>query len=141
VILRRELAKAIVVGLAVLLFAGAAQAGVCPIAGQKSMLIVQMFFGQGRDVKDETPDKAWQDFMKDDVTPRFPDGFTVFDAYGQWRNPATAKIGREKSKMVEIALIDAPDTERKISELASIYRIRFHQESVGIVTTPGCGAF
>ena len=29
----------------------------------------------------------WEAFLAERITPRFPAGFTVFDAYGQWRAP------------------------------------------------------
>jgi Protein of unknown function (DUF3574) len=31
--------------------------------------------------------EKWREFLANNVTPKFPDGFTVLDAYGQWRNP------------------------------------------------------
>ncbi len=105
------------------------------------MMIVQLFFGQDIAGKGQLPKRAWDAFLKDTVTPRFPDGFTVFESYGQWRAPGVDKIGRERSKMIEIAAVDSPGVRKNIADLASIYRARFHQQSVGIVTMSGCGAF
>jgi Protein of unknown function (DUF3574) len=113
----------------------------CPIAGQTPMLIVQMFFGQNIAGKKNITPAAWHGFLRMQVTPRFPDGFTVFDAYGQWRDTATSRIDRERSKVVEIATPETPDVVTKIQELAATYRKQFRQQSVGIVTTPGCAAF
>ena len=36
-------------------------------------------------------DAAWAKFVSDTITPNFPDGLTVFDGYGQSRNPATGQ--------------------------------------------------
>jgi len=117
----------------------------CALPGQKPMLVVQLFFGQsqknGEKGKGEIPAKAWNAFLRDAVTPRFPDGFTVTDGYGQWRDPATSKIVRERAKVVEIAAESAPELGRKISELTALYRAKFHQQSVGVVTSEGCGQF
>ena len=38
-----------------------------------------------------------------DVTPRFPDGLTILDARGQWRDSGRKQIMREPSKLVEIS--------------------------------------
>jgi hypothetical protein len=105
------------------------------------MLIVRMYFGQNIEGHQNIAPAAWQGFLRNDVTSRFPDGFTVFDAYGQWRDPKTSHIGRERSKVVEIATPDTPDVHGKIEEIAARYRTRFHQQSVGIVTMPGCARF
>ena len=118
-----------------------AQAEPCPIAGQAPMLVVQMFFGQNIAGKKTISPAAWQAFHRTEVTPKFPDGFTVFDAYGQWRDTATSRIDRERSKVVEIATPDTPEKRTKIRDLAATYRRQFRQQSVGIVTTPGCAAF
>jgi hypothetical protein len=105
------------------------------------MTIIQLFFGQDIGGKEALSKHAWNAFLRDAVTPRFPDGFTVFDSYGQWRAPDAKKIGRERSKMIEIAAVDTPEMRKNVEELASLYRARFHQQSVGIVTMLGCGAF
>ncbi len=34
-------------------------------------------------------DAEWAEFAAQTITPNFPDGFTVFDGEGQWRNPQT----------------------------------------------------
>lgn len=130
-----------VVVLALLSAAPDAFAQTCPLAGGKPMLVVQLFFGQSIAGQRNIAPRAWQAFLKEDLTPRFPDGFTVFDGYGQWRDPATAHIGRERSKIVEIATPDTPAIRAKIEDIAARYRARFHQQSVGVVTMPGCARF
>ena len=37
-------------------------------------------------------DAEWTEFAARTITPNFPDGFTVFDGDGQWRNPQTGHI-------------------------------------------------
>jgi hypothetical protein len=113
----------------------------CPLAGQKPMLVVQLFFGQNIAGKKDITPAAWQAFLRQDMSPRFPDGFTVFDAYGQWRDPATMRIGRERSKVIEIATDDSPAVRTKLEDVAARYRALFHQQSVGILTMPGCARF
>ena len=49
-------------------------------------------------------ESEWVRFVDREITPRFPDGLTVVDAAGQWRDRASNKILREPSKVVMIVL-------------------------------------
>jgi Protein of unknown function (DUF3574) len=119
----------------------AARETACPFANQKPMLIVQLFFG--RNVTDRGPisAKEWRAFLARTVTPRFPQGFTVVDAYGQEMNPRTRSISRERTKIIVIATEDSAAVRARIAALSRIYLARFHQRSAGIVTNQSCGAF
>jgi Protein of unknown function (DUF3574) len=113
----------------------------CPIPNQTPMLVVQLFFGLS--IKDRGPvsESEWKSFLRQTVTPRFPDGFTVYDGYGQWLNPKTHSIAREKSKIILIAVPDSEVTRAKISEVSAAYQRDFHQQAVGILTQSACGRF
>lgn len=113
--------------------------GACP-AGQHAMLTARLYFGlveNGRRV----PDAAWEDFLARTVTPRFPAGFTVYDARGQWRDPRTRAIGREPSRIIEIDAPDSREFRARIEAVRKDYAKRFHQQSVGLLTLPACGTF
>ena len=71
--------------LCILLLAGAmedahAQTESCPLAGQNPMIVVQMFFGLSVPHRGPVTAEEWNSFLKQTVTPRFPEGFTVYDA-------------------------------------------------------------
>jgi hypothetical protein len=119
----------------------AAADAACPLPEQKEVLIVQLFFGQAIKGRGPVTPREWRRFVAGTVTPRFPGGFTVYDAYGQWLNPRTQAVGRERTKVIVIAAADDPVLRGRIGEVSRIYRQRFRQQSVGIVTSPGCGAF
>jgi hypothetical protein len=123
----------------VLLLAAAPANAACP-AGQSPMLTVRLYFGLMADGK-RVPEQAWGDFLARTVTPRFPSGFTVYDATGQWRDRRTNIIGREPSRVIEIDAQDGAKTRNAVEEIRKAYGARFHQQSVGIVTLPACGAF
>ena len=123
---------------AALLWAAPAFAA-CP-PGQQAMLTVRLYFGQTADGH-QLPAAQWRDFVARSVTPRFPDGFTIYDALGQWRDPRTRTVQREPSKVIEIAAPDTPALRARAQELREIYAHRFHQQSVGLVTMQGCGTF
>ena len=106
------------------------------------MLVAELFFGRDRYGMPNVSDAEWSDFLASVVTPSFPDGLTVFDGYGQWRNPATGVIGRSpRVKIVLIAVKDAPDLASRLSAVIDAYKVRFHQQSVGVVTRDSCAAF
>jgi hypothetical protein len=124
--------------LAAMLLAAPARAA-CP-AGQSAMLNVRIYFGLRADGK-QLPDSAWSDFLARTVTPRFPAGFTVYDAMGQWRDLQTHVIGREPTRIIEVDAIDTREFRAKVEEIRKIYGARFHQQSVGLLIFPACGTF
>ncbi len=106
------------------------------------MLVAELFFGRDKDGRLNVSDAEWSDFLASVVTPSFPDGLTVFDGYGQWRNPATGVIGRSpRVKIVLIAVKRAPDLAPRLSAVIDAYKTRFHQQSVGVITRDSCAAF
>ena len=84
---------------------------------------------------------AWARFVDREITPRFPDGLTVIDATGQWRDPREGRIVREPSKLVQIVLPGKDEDQQHLDEIAAAYKARFHQQSVGIIVRPACVAF
>ena len=106
------------------------------------MVVAELFFGRDKDGRRNVSDAEWSDFLATVVTPSFPDGLTVFDGYGQWRNPATGVIGRSpRVKIVLIAVRPAPDLAQRLSVVTDAYKARFHQQSVGIITRDACASF
>ncbi len=64
-----------------------------------------LYFGLSRP-KGSVSELEWQIFLRDEVTKRFPDGLTVWQAEGQWLSPV-GSIDREQSKVL---LLVHPDT-------------------------------
>jgi hypothetical protein len=79
----------------------------------------------------------WKAFLDEEVTPRFPDGLSVLDAYGQYRNRQGA-IGRERSKLLVIVVFDAPAHAARVHAIVDSFIRRTHQESVLRVERPVC---
>ena len=106
------------------------------------MLVAELFFGRDKAGRKVVSDAEWRDFLATTVTPNFADGLTVFDGYGQWRNPETGIIGRSPNvKIVLIAMKRRPDLAGRLSAVMEAYKTRFHQQSVGIITRDSCAAF
>jgi hypothetical protein len=127
--------------LAALLMLGPARAQDCPIPGQQTMMVFRLFFGRGPAARPSVTDRQWRRFLALQVTPRFPAGLTVIDADGQWQDPHSHAIARERSKMLLIATPDTPAVRASIAALAAAYRHQFKQRSVGIVAEPACASF
>ncbi len=129
--------------LALLLLLGGCASGgsPCLLAGQTHMEVVDLYFGRDIMARPPVSDAAWNDFTAREITPRFPDGFTVFDARGQWLNPRTGVIGREASWMVRVAAPIGADVARKVEAVSAAYRARFAQVAVGVVSGEACARF
>ncbi|MDU7186442.1 MAG: DUF3574 domain-containing protein, partial [Klebsiella sp.] len=73
----------------------AVDASACP--ADNAMVQTTLYFGLSRPAGKDITAQEWQQFVDRDVTPRFRDGLTVFDARGQWLgNDGT--VAREQSK-------------------------------------------
>ncbi|MFH9425234.1 DUF3574 domain-containing protein [Streptomyces sp. NPDC017529] len=76
-------------------------------------------------------EKELHAFVDEFVTPRFPDGLTVQDGYGQYRD-SHGTIERERS--YELILLyptsEAGPNDPKIEQIRTAYMKRFGQESV-----------
>jgi len=100
---------------------------------------LELIFG-GSSVKGPISARAWTAFLNRDVSPRFPDGFSVFDGYGQWRNKAGI-IGREPSQLLLIWYERDATSEARIEAIRDAYKKRFHQESVLRADEVSCVSF
>lgn len=113
-------------------------AGACP--ADNSMEQTTLYFGLSRPAgKDITP-AEWQQFVDRDVTPRFRDGLTVFDARGQWLGN-DGNVAREQSKALMLIHGKDAKSEEGIEALRTIYKSRFAQESVMRVDRQVCVHF
>lgn len=129
--------------LAVLAFAAApalhADSPPCP-TGMDRWIEYRLFFGRSQGTSEVVTDEAWRAFLAEEITPRFPDGLSVMDAAGQWRD-ASGAIVRERSKLVLILAQSGDSGMRRTDEIAQAYRQTFGQESVLRVVTPACVSF
>lgn len=118
-----------------------AQGEPCPFVGQTPRLVVRLYLGGSMQGRGTISRRAWERFVADTVTPALPRGFTVYDAYGQWMDPATRVIGREATEVIEVAEADTPEFRARVAGIADAYRRRFEQHTVGLVSELACAAF
>src|SRR5204862_63038 len=98
------------------------------------------YFGLDKPGGGAVSDAEWNVFLNEVVTPRLPDGLSVFDASGQYRESG-GRIVRERSKRLVVVVFDAPAHRGRIGEIVAAYRQRFGQESVFRVEQAVCAAF
>jgi hypothetical protein len=87
-----------------------------------------LYFGLSRP-KGAVSELEWQIFVRDEVTKRFPDGLTVWEAEGQWLTPA-GSIDREQSKVLLLVHADSPAARQSVQTVIQAYRTTFEQQSV-----------
>ena len=84
--------------------------------------------------------KQWKAFVREEVTLRFPQGFTTWEAQGQWQ-AANGQISRERSKVLLLVHPDNSAVRDSVVSLIASYKRRFQQESVLWETALVCAAF
>lgn len=104
------------------------------------MMNAEVIFGRNVENKAVVSDAAFAQFVADDITPRFPDGLTVVDARGQWRDGSGALV-REPSKVVLIAFRDDAQKRAALVDIAEAYKRKFHQRSVLTAVRAACVSF
>jgi hypothetical protein len=86
-------------------------------------------------------EQRWHDFLDREVTPRFPDGLTVLEAYGQWRGKASDAPERLLSKVLVILCEDSPASRSSIDAIRVAYKAETGSKSVLLVTQPADVSF
>lgn len=131
---------------AIFLIVGCLDAGARPAAwachgAQQRRLVAELIFGLNIGDAPGVDDAAWDRFVDHEVTPRFPDGLTITDAAGQWRDRNGGAVKREAAKRVEIALPGHADDEKRLAALVEAYKQQFHQRGVVVIKWPACVSF
>jgi hypothetical protein len=90
----------------------------------------RLFCGRSIPGGGEVSDADVDQFVDEVVTPRFPEGFTMWTAVGSWKGE------EEKTLVLEFLHPDGRRFDVQVREVADEYRRRFHQEAVMRVTLP-----
>ena len=111
----------------------------CP-EGTERWVEYRLFMGRGGPDGEVVDDEAWDVFLEEEVTPRFPDGLTVVDGEGQWRG-ADGLIKQERSKVLVILAPPEGDAKARLDEISREHKQRFSQEAVLQTVDEACVAF
>ncbi|PSB07549.1 hypothetical protein C7B62_19540 [Pleurocapsa sp. CCALA 161] len=88
-----------------------------------------LYFGRNITGGGEVSEAEFQAFIDAEITPRFPDGLTVYEADGQFLD-STGKLIKEPSKVVSLIFEDTAENEAAIEQITQAYKQQFQQESV-----------
>jgi hypothetical protein len=97
-------------------------------AATAAQLRTTLYFGMTRPTG-AVSELEWQIFLRDEVTRRFPDGLTVWEAQGQWRSPQ-GTIDQERSKVLLLVHPDTGAARELVMDVIAKYRKAFDQQSV-----------
>jgi hypothetical protein len=121
---------------------GGAQTAEPPCRGNRQpKMVAELLFGRDIGHRVGVSETEWMRFAARELTPRFPDGLTVTDAIGQWRDSAGGGIVSEPSKHVEIVLPGSADDEARLDAVVAAYKRAFRQRSVGVIVRTACVSF
>jgi hypothetical protein len=103
----------------------------------------ELYFGLGPADHPEkgVSEAGWRDFLDKEVTPRFPEGLSVLDVYGQWEGKGKSAPERLRSKMLVIDYADTQENRDKIEAIRSAWKQRTGDQSVMRVTEPADVSF
>lgn len=92
----------------------------------------ELYFGVANeaDAGNGITEAQWREFLDREVTSRFPDGLTVFDAYGQWLFRGNDQPGRLKSKLLVILHPDTPERNADIDAIRLAWKRQTGHQSV-----------
>jgi hypothetical protein len=96
----------------------------------------ELYFGIGPlDLADkDMGEMHWRAFLDKEVTPRFPDGLTVLDGYGQWLDQGKKEPSRLRSKVLVILHEDSPANRAAIDAIRLAWKTVTHDQSVLLAT-------
>ena len=103
----------------------------------------RLYFGLGTADQSQqgVSEATWREFLDREVTPRFPDGLSVIDVYGQWLGKQQSAPERLRSKLLVIDYPDTPANRAKVEAIRAAWKQRTGDQSVLRVTQPADVSF
>ncbi|MHA7634327.1 DUF3574 domain-containing protein [Corallococcus sp. M7] len=99
-----------------------------------------LYFGRNRVNNEPVTEAEFQAFVDTVVTPRFQDGLTVYDAYGQYQLES-GELVHEQSKIIVLLHDGSAARSADIEAIREEYKSQFDQESVLRIDSQPCVAF
>jgi hypothetical protein len=116
---------------------GCATMNVMSCHGDERLSVQELvYFGTETPSGHVTPE-AWNQFLGEIVTPRFPEGLSSWQASGQWRS-SSGEVIREPSYVLSLVYPDDAARSKAVQEIIASYKTRFLQEAVLRVKSYTC---
>ena len=97
----------------------------------------ELYFAVGNEDGTGIIDEArWRAFLDGEVTPRFPDGLTVLDGYGQWRFQQDGRLVRQRCKVLVVLHENGTKPHDDIEAVRLAWKRMTGHESVLWATSP-----
>lgn len=90
-----------------------------------------LYFGLRTDNGIDVTPIDWLNFLAETITPRFPDGLTVLEAYGQSSRHNSGMLVGQRTRVLIVVHPASPEATAAIAEIKAAWRARF----------PGAGLF
>jgi hypothetical protein len=110
------------------------------VPASKPFTRTELFFGLRKPNGTEVNNAEFQRFLDREVTPRFPDGFTVMSGRGQFKD-THGVILQERSKLLILLNPIAATSNQQIEQIRKAYITAFQQQSVLRADNLSCAAF
>ena len=132
-------AAVIVAGGLMLATRSSTAAATCP-AGLAGRTQIELYFGRNIGETLAVDADAWARFVDEEITPRFPDGLSVIDLDGQWKDRASGRIVREPGKKVVIIVDSFEIARERVAAIIDRYKSRHQQQAVLVTARDICAA-
>ena len=113
-----------------LVLTGCAHVGTSPSSASSQLVVDRLYCGLSIPGGGVVTEGEVETFLDEVVEPRFPQGFTVWRARGEWRG------GTEQTLVLELVHPKEERLDAAVRDIAEEYRRRFRQEAVLRVTLP-----
>jgi hypothetical protein len=107
---------------------------------RSDLVRTELFFGLQKISGQLVSNEEWKDFLEKEVSSRFPEGLTVYEAFGQYRGKE-GRIYREPTRIVLVLHPPGDHFDALIDTIRALYKRQFNQESVLRVTTRARASF
>ena len=112
-----------------------------PLCPHATMTETRLYFGLSQPSGRLVTERQFADFVAAEVTPRIPEGFTIQDGHGFWKDGQTTRTISEASKVLVHLHQATPGSSALMDAIADAYKQRFRQESVLRTDAPACVEF
>jgi hypothetical protein len=93
----------------------------------------EIYFGRNRSNGGEVSEQQFHEFLVKKVTPAFPAGMTVYEAYGQMQH-RNGEIVKQKTKVVVLVHKNSKADDDAIKNIITAYRSEFGKPQVMLLT-------
>ncbi|MEM1308936.1 MAG: DUF3574 domain-containing protein [Cyanobacteria bacterium P01_H01_bin.153] len=96
------------------------------------LIQVDLYLGRSIPGGNTISDEDFETFIETEITPRFPEGLTVWAANGRYQDNSGEVIA-EASNVVRLVFLDTRENEAALLEVIQAYIAQFDQESVMVL--------